>query len=477
MNVMSVTEGLRDFQVLQRGRNGLAVASVVGWCRASGGAVEARVLGKGKREVMGWTRCGRADGKAWSASLKGVPVGGPYDIHFRAGEETAVVRDVLVGDLWVLAGQSNMEGCGSLAGTLERPHPLVHSFGMDEDWARAQEPLHWLNESIDACHNGQWEEMAKRIAQGLPAPARRPWRANRPKGAGCGLSFAKEMVKLTGVPVGLLPCAHGGTSMAQWNPGLADQGGKSQYGSMLRRVKACGGSVAGVLWYQGESDAAHSTIPDFVRANVKLVQAMRRDFANPRLPFLYAQIGYFANEGAGSGWNMIQQLQIDLEAKLAPAVMVAVIDLPMDDFIHIGADAQIRLGQRFATVARRVALGDKTVQTGPRPAAVWAARTNPDGLIHVKFAGVNGRLSAPGRPAGFALLDPNGAARSDLFRITLDGDTATLQCGWPVLPGTQLVYGRGLAPYCNITDAADLPVPVFGPVAIGSDPKSGRIDQ
>ncbi|MCL4218335.1 MAG: hypothetical protein KJ052_15210, partial [Candidatus Hydrogenedentes bacterium] len=38
------------------------------------------------------------------------------------------------------------------------------------------------------------------------------------KGAGLGLPFAKAVAEATGRPIGLVPCAHGGTSMTQWSP-------------------------------------------------------------------------------------------------------------------------------------------------------------------------------------------------------------------------------------------------------------------
>ena len=106
--------------------------------------------------------------------------------------------------------------------------------------------LHWLVDSPDPVHSGDPKARAAASAQA---------HKTRHKGAGLGLPFAVALVESTGVPVGLVACAHGGTSMEQWNPAKKEQGGKSLYGSMLRQVKLAGGKVKGVLWYQGESDA------------------------------------------------------------------------------------------------------------------------------------------------------------------------------------------------------------------------------
>jgi len=174
-----------------------------------------------------------------------LPVGGPYEV--------GGARDVLVGDLWVLAGQSNMEGVGDLV-DVEPPSPSVRSYQSRERWAVAEEPLHWLGESPRVIHH----RLAGRDRVPDEPDPRDP---RRDKGAGLGLTFARLRHERTGVPVGLIPSAHGGTSMAQWDPALRDQGGASLYGATIERVRAAGGHVAGVLWYQGESDANPDDLP------------------------------------------------------------------------------------------------------------------------------------------------------------------------------------------------------------------------
>ena len=103
------------------------------------------------------------------------------------------------------------------------------------------------------------------------------------------------MVESTGVPVGLVACAHGGTSMEQWNPAKKEQGGNSLYGSMLRQVKQAGGKVKGVLWYQGESDALGQgeAWKAYPRVFTDFIAAVRSDFGQPELPFYFVQIGRF----------------------------------------------------------------------------------------------------------------------------------------------------------------------------------------
>src|SRR5262249_21364776 len=161
-----------------------------------------------------------------------------------------------------------------------------------------------LPSAADRVH---WRRNPQGQPEKLEGEALRKFVAARKKGAGLGLPFASEMVRRTGVPVGLLSCAHGGTSMDQWSPASKDQGGASLYGSMLRRVRAAGGKVTGVLWYQGESDANPKAAPEFQRKFESFVKAVRDDFGQPDIPFYYVQIGRHVNSQNVAEWNTVQE--------------------------------------------------------------------------------------------------------------------------------------------------------------------------
>ena len=228
-------------RVYQRDANGLAeIPIVLDDPPKNAKLVDARV--NGPNTAM--TAIKFVEGK-----LIGVPVGGPYSIQCRVEVDrrvvNATVSPVFVGDLWVLAGQSNMEGVGDLV-DVTPPHARVMLLGMDGKWDQAEEPLHWLVDSPDPVHSGDPKTRAERSKQA---------HKSRRKGAGLGLPFAAAMVDATGIPIGLVASAHGGTSMEQWNPAKKEEGGHSLYGSMLRQFQLAGGKVKGVLWYQGESDA------------------------------------------------------------------------------------------------------------------------------------------------------------------------------------------------------------------------------
>jgi hypothetical protein len=161
------------------------------------------------------------------------------------------------------------------------------------------------------------------------------------------------MVRRTGVPIGLVPCAHGGTSMDQWSPALKDQGGASLYGGMVRRFQAVGGRVTGVLWYQGESDANPKAAPLFEQKFVDLIKAIRADFNQPDLPFYYVQIGRYVNATNLDEWHAVQDAQRRVESMLPNIAMTHCADCELDDGIHVGTDSQPLLGRRLANLSPR----------------------------------------------------------------------------------------------------------------------------
>ena len=194
---------------------------------------------------------------------------------------------------------------------------------MDGKWAQAEEPLHWLVDSPDPVHSGDPKTRAERSAEE---------HKTRTKGAGLGLPFAVAMVEQTGVPIGLVACAHGGTSMEQWNPAKKGEGGNSLYGSMLRQVQLAGGKVKGVLWYQGESDAIGGEAwKVYPKVFADFIAAVRSDFGQPELPFYYVQIGRFVTGGDPKGWNAVQDAQRRLPERVPNTAVVSVIDLELDD--------------------------------------------------------------------------------------------------------------------------------------------------
>ena len=462
-----LTSGPADNQVFQRTADQTADITFSGAAsgkRVNGKEVEARLVAADSMPLPGfdWSALGKIQKLKWGGELKRVPVGGPYrlEIRLQGSDSTISIANLMVGDLWVLAGQSNMEGHGDLI-DVQQPSSMVHSFDMEDHWLPAEEPLHTPVSAVDPVH---WPLNAERIPERLSGQPLEDYVTKRKKGAGLGLPFAVEMVARTNVPIGLIPCAHGGTSLDQWSPDLKDREGESLYGSMYRRVQAAGGHVKGVLWYQGESDANSKAAPAFLPKFESFVKAVRADFNQPDLPFYYVQIGRHIDNSNAAEWNAVQLAQLRAEPEIRHSGMVAAVDLQLDDGIHVGTQDLKRLGRRLADLVcidlfpRVKNYGQ--LKRGPRPVAA----SYQNGLVKVTFSGVNGRLQSEGPISGFSIHTANGEWVPMIYKSHVDPAEASavlLSVQGKLPPDATLWYGYGKDPYCNLRDAADMAVPVF----------------
>ena len=466
-----VTGGITDYQVIQRGADQTAdlhFSGTVAGKRTNGKDIEARLTSNGN-PVAGfdWMPVGKAKQQKWTGDMKGVPTGGPYRLEVRLQGSPIIypVDNLFVGDLWILAGQSNMEGHGDLV-DVQQPIPQVHSFDMADKWVVAEEPLHTLVSATDRVH---WRLNENNEPERWTGDKLDKYITQRKKGAGLGLPFAEEMYRRTGVPIGLIPCAHGGTSMDQWSPALKDREGDSLYGAMFRRFKAVGGNVKGVLWYQGESDANPKAAPEFLKKVEDFVKAVRTDFNEPDLPFYYVQIGRHISNMNVPAWNEIQVAQLKAESELPNVGMVSCIDCSLDDGIHVGTQDLKRLGHRLANRACRDLFprvknyGD--LKAGPRPVSAHYS----NGVIKVSFSGVNGKLGSEGRISGFTIHDQKGDPVPLIYKAAVDpaeASTVLLYVQGPPPEKASVRYGSGKDPYCNVHDVADMAVPGFGPLPV-----------
>lgn len=470
---MQIEHGLMAGQVLQRDKRGVGRAVVRGGC-APEGDVQVCVHRASKRVgTHGWQTIGVAVAGRFDGTVDGLPTGGPYQLELRVvkGRKTLAtmrVRDVFVGDVWILAGQSNMEGVGNLTDA-PGPHPMVRAYFMRDEWGLAEEKLHYLEEAVDSVHNRYGDEPG-RPPQALLAKGRKALI----KGTSPGLAFGIEMHKRTGVPQGLIACAHGGTSMAQWSPALRDKGGGSLYGAMMRRYEKLGQAVAGVLWYQGESDANRKDAGGYTQNMVNLIESTRRDMALPKLPWFIVQLGCHAAAEDGEFWNRIQEQQRHLPTMIKYVDVAPAIDLELDDGIHISGKSHHILGRRLARLADRLVHKARDAKPGIALKAMALVTTpdcNPGAAcmsVKLTYGNVAGRLVSLGRPAGFVLLDVDGHDTNGIYKTTLHGNSVLLHTNMiqQQLERLTVSYGHGRNPYCNITDSEGMSIPAMQTIPV-----------
>ena len=278
--------------------------------------------------------------------------------------------------------------------------------------------------------------------------------------------------------------------MAQWDPAKKEEGGKSLYGSMMRQFQLAGGKVKGVLWYQGESDANGEASKKYPQVFAHFIDAVRSDFGQPELPFYYVQIGRFVRAGDPRGWNTVQEAQRLLPERVPNTAVISVIDLELDDAIHVGTQGLKRAGQRLARIAERELFGQlgattptldrvaqgpaqhagrpvqgrqhgRLVETGCRPraddeggASDGARRPrhggdDEPGPAVQRGRGIDGFGLKPDRHiAGFSIRKEDGTDIPLIFEACVGQarDTVVLKLAGRIPPKAALWYGYGYDP-------------------------------
>lgn len=405
--------------------------------------------------------------------LKGIPVGGPYEIELCDDKGSVTLTDVYVGDLWLLAGQSNMEGSGKWRDKHKaydrNPEADVRAYYMNESWDAARSQLHQLWESADACISVPYREGRKsRWGNEFPEVQN--------NGVGPGLYFALEMKRLTdGIPQGVIPCGIGGSALWQWNPA----GENNYYTAAKRRFHECGGNINGIFWHQGEAQAHEGGCNAFVSDMKELVSSMRKDFEGESLPFVQVQINKYVSPGADDfSWTKLRELQRTLSGHIENLATVYSVDSELDDLIHLSSESQETIGKRAAEAMHLLVTGNGI----PSPDFDSFEIIEDDYVpffvnIRVNFKNLKGGLTANGVPNGFAILESeNGKPMRAIARTCLEADSVRLKVELDPanIENYYVCYAYGNDFYCNITDEGNRSLPGFGPFKLKDYLKKGE---
>ncbi|KAI8338132.1 SGNH hydrolase-type esterase domain-containing protein [Chlamydoabsidia padenii] len=395
---------------------------------------------------------------AWVKNNQGqlveLKVGGPYTIDG--------AYNVFVGDLWVLAGQSNMRGYGFFDDTNDKNNKAA-VFRSNETWGPLEQPIHQLASSPRAIHHC------------LPDPTVRDPSLAFIRGTSLAPSFADHYSQQVGVPVGFIPCAHGGVTIQQWTEDL--------YNVMLDKIQLVGGHITGVLWYQGESDAVDLVLAQqYKDAWTRWIKQLGQDTL-----LVYCQIGRMVTDDndMDQAWNMVRKAQLDVFCQhhhSLPLAIVSTLDADMDDFIHLSANGLRNIGRRLAEAA--VGL----IQHKDIP-PLYGTQTT---MLHSPYGSSSSKLAvhllrlALNQPidgnqvhsniTGFSIHDTHQHAQMDIIysvRINKDGyiDLYLTEKGYQQLTRDEgryvLWYGYGRNPQCNlITTSNNVAALAFGPLSI-----------
>jgi sialate O-acetylesterase len=432
---------------------------------------------KTKAQLISW------DDKVKAVSIRDLAVGGPYSIRVideRSPDKPLLqFDDVLVGDIWVLGGQSNMFGADVVKESLPAISGInmldLRHFERDAHWSPAVPPIHRIPEpfamfTLKSQHPEYSDQRIREIID-----------SKTPVGGIDGsYFFARKLFSESKVPIGLIPCATGG-SLSIWNPLERE---KNRYGFMMHHISSAGGRVKGLLFFQGEQDAIFGdedqtlTKPSLIEPTktygqrfATFVSALRDDVGDPKMPVIFAQICRHHNGPAGrdQSWEWIRETQRRIPDELPFAHCVPSIDLDVMDGLHLDYESHRRMGERMAYLALAYVKAEVPPRTEIRLKSATIGSTLRPTIV-VEFSGVTGKLRAGGRPTGFVLKNKTTGQPVDwIYKVDFDParpNVVVLHSTGQPNPDHALYYGPGPAPYVNIVDENDMPLPAFGPIMV-----------
>jgi hypothetical protein len=210
--------------------------------------------------------------------------------------------------LFLLIGQSNMAGRGKIEEQDKVENPNILMLTKDLKWVVAKDPVHFDKAAAGV---GLCSEFARDIHKADPKST-----------------------------IGLIPCAVGGSSLDQWQPG------NPLYTTAVARAKEAmkQGNLTGILWHQGESDAKADLIATYPARFQTMITQLRTDLGAENVPLLIGEVI------PGHGNHDAVNVALAETAKKTPnAALVSSADLGNKQLHYISADYRA-LGKRYAEV-------------------------------------------------------------------------------------------------------------------------------
>lgn len=377
-----IEEGPEDWQIVpqRQGKADIALAGTYARRDIPDGVtvkVVARVLAEDSGDiVLPWQTAELPPGgNRWQLTLRDVPAGGLYRIETMLASDEYnmdvvmtrgdMVHHVGVGDVYLIAGQSNASGRGKDP-IYDPPELGVHLFRNRGSWGLA---VHPMNDSTGSVYHANIE---------YHNPSHSPY-----------LQFAKRLKRELGYPIGLVQSALGGQPLSAWD--------EAEDGELLRNMiamarDAAGGRIGGVLWYQGCTDALQGRSGDYLPRFAGVVERTRAQLALPELPFLTVQLNRCtrpSDEEQDRHWGIVREAQRQAALTIPGVHAVPASDCAMYDLIHNSAAANMMLGERLAKLALSALYGRGP--DGSAPDIVGAER-DAEGRVELRFRNVHNRL-------------------------------------------------------------------------------------
>jgi sialate O-acetylesterase len=330
-----------DNMMLQRD----TIVKIWGWSNAS-------------RDIMlstSWNQkkySSRADFSGrWELKIATPKEPGPFSITISDGEPV-IIKNVLIGEVWICSGQSNMEmSFSGVAGPVDGALDAVVKSKSNKIRLFTLKHVAKIIPQEDC--EGIWVEATPESVYNFSA---------------AGYFFGRLVNDVTGLPVGLIHTSWGGSKIEAWmspaslegtNKPLPVEGVDMKmpmwvpaalYNGMINPIIGYG--IRGVLWYQGESNQDEPN--EYALLFKRMIKDWRELWDQGEFPFYYVQIAPFRYGGNSA---FLREVQLKAEDSIPNIAMVVNMDANSPDNIHPSSKKQV--GERLACLALSKTYGIK----------------------------------------------------------------------------------------------------------------------
>ncbi len=452
---LKINSGAENYQIFQH-QNGFAQITLRGtvfMCeeiREANARVVVHLIDENSSSLVIPPVVAEINGNDWCATLD-APIGGLYTIRtflrsaIRDERTGDIISHIGVGDIYLIAGQSNAEG-HTKRGISDPVSMQVHMFRLNGKWDIASHPL-------SDCTGSKYNCFKDRKFVGYHTP----W-----------LQFAKLVNSKVGYPIGLLPSAIGGVPLSVFDK---REDGKL-FDDMMEIVRAAGGKIKGILWYQGCSDCNENLCGTYFERFKYICGEIRKELGF-EVPIITVQLNkqtYLSNianiNAAGENWAIVREAQRKAAKEIEKVYIVPSIDLQLCDTIHNQPYSNMVIAERCANIALKHIYGgnnpceapdiEKAVLIDKKKVALYF--NNVYDAIATDFYS----LSLP-----FEVKDENG--KQGIVDYECTGDNRIIlefekEITLPAVVGCTKLTESGFVPYDYTTR---LPILCFNNVEIG----------
>jgi sialate O-acetylesterase len=434
-------------------------------------------------QINGQTAVTTAENGRWMVKLRSMKAGGPYTLTIK-GTNTVEVKNVLVGEVFICSGQSNMQW------------PVNQSADAEAVISGSKDPLLRLitiprraTDTPQTDVEAQWAESAPETVPAFSAVA---------------YHFGREIRRSRNVPVGLISTNYGGTPAEAWtrkeallrdpelktyldrhernvagfqaamdnwrtaaekakaegkpaprqpaNPLTSPQRPTGLYNAMIAPLIPY--AIRGAIWYQGESNAGQAYLYRKLMPN--MIQNWREDWGQGDFPFVQVQLAPFMkieNQPTESAWAELREAQYLTTKTLKNTGQAVITDVGDENDIHPKQKQPV--GYRLGLVMRHLAYGERFTYSGPE----YSGHTVRGNEIVLRFKHTGGGLEAKGGPLkGFAVCGED--RRFVWAEARIEGSTVVVRAPGVDKP-VAVRYGWANFPVVNLFNKEGIPATPF----------------